>query len=285
VRDSQPWGSGRSGSQTGRDGFSPPPGWTPAHRALRLIMAAGIIGAVVCIVLAGITLVTAFRGRAVRDRAASGPARRAPVAVPEGPSQPAQAGIEVRTALALAGHPALTGRATAPVSPATAVHPPPSPWANARQMGQGRMIASYRGTGPAMRGPFHPGASGAWGILWKYACAPHHLGRLVVLAKHGGRYDDVEVNSSGSAGMGVAVNFTGHGSHSLEIISRCRWAIQIVVPQPGTHARQGKGHRHGHHGHAYRHHWHHGHRHHGHGRHGPGAHAPGRGHVSRRSGA
>jgi hypothetical protein len=199
-------------------------------------MAIGTGGAVVCLVLAGLSLMNAVRGPAGTGR----PGLAAP-GIAEPPARsPADGGPISREASAVpVSHSVLAGGATPRVSPAAkAAHPLPMAWAMAQQLIGGRTVARYRGTGSGVRGRFRPGRAGTWGVLWSYVCR-RHRGRLVIEEEHHGRFHDVEVSSAGAGGMGMAWDVADPGRHSLKIISSCRWTASIVLPRAPSRARAG----------------------------------------------
>ena len=165
------------------------------HRPLRLIMAAAITGAGLCLVLAMITLVVAI--------GSGGPA-----------------------AVATAGYGTARRGAPEHVWRPTGHDPGSSAAAEGRQPGS--VIAAYRGTGPARRGGFLVPAPGVWGLLWSFSC---RSGRGTFAVTEAGTGQALVVRAAGPVGRGLLWDTHDAGHQGLVIRTACSWAVKVVLPR------------------------------------------------------
>ncbi len=170
------------------------------HGVIRLVMAAGSVAVVFCLVLALVALVASLD---------SGP-RLAGVASTR----------TLSTATAPAREPA-AGR-TGPGSS--------RPGGGHRAPGS-RVIARYHGAGPATMGPFRVTRPGTFGVAWSYACRGRRPGNFSVGETGGGPDGALDVSVSGPGGHGISWVPRDPGLHALVVVSDCRWTIRVVLPR------------------------------------------------------
>ena len=174
-------------------GRPPVPG---PHRALRLVIAAGIAAAGLCLVIGLTALVVKIGGR-------TGPGQ--PIAVPEA------------------------------IDPSGSHDRLPLPMAPRGQdeSHQLKTVHLYRGPGRGRRGrrgPFRIGRPGTWGLSWAFSCGTDHNGQFIATGHSPVTGTDIAVAASGPSGHGITWASSDPGRHVLTVNSRCTWTIRVVLP-------------------------------------------------------
>ena len=163
----------------------------PYQRALRLLMAAGITAAGLCLVIGAVALVAAAGGR-------SGDATVTPAAH-QSPAQPSV----LLDPVARDRHGAHGAIAMRPVP-----------------------LLGRTGRESEITGRFRVGGTGTWQLSWSYdGCRG---GRGAAFAVTDGSAAGLAVAGSGSAGHGVSRSRAEPGWHHLIIRSRCAWTIRVT---------------------------------------------------------
>jgi hypothetical protein len=168
---------------------------------VRLVLAAGVAGAGVCLIL-GMTVLAA-------TVATSGPGSSDPDAV---------------------------GRAIRPVSDESAPsapRQPPDGTGTGRHHAAppaGRSIAYFYGASQPARAHFRITTPGTWGLMWAFRCQGRTTGHLLVTERASATSDGVVIDASGRTGDGTTWAIRDPGGHSLAIVSDCPWSIRIALP-------------------------------------------------------
>ena len=178
---------------------SSPPG---IHRGVRLVLAAGVAAAGVCLILGmtvlAATVATSGSGSADSDAA---------------------------------------GRTIQPVSdesaPAAPRHGPGGTGTHRRHAAPpltGRTIAYFYGANRPARAHFRIATPGSWGLMWAFRCQGRTTGHLLVTERASTASDNIVIDASGRTGDGTAWAIRDPGGHSLAIFSDCPWSIRIALP-------------------------------------------------------
>ncbi len=176
---------------------------TPAarqrHRALRLAIVIGLAATGFCLVLGLTGMVVALGGSAPPARSNS----------------------------TLAGN---SGPASVDSRPATGA-PAASGNGSARRYLIGTTVARYHGSGVGKRNKFTIDPPGIWGISWKFSCPRSPAGSFTIRAGDDNTANTVQLSAADRKGHGVSWQSRDAGSHSLVVITKCQWAIKIVLPK------------------------------------------------------
>ena len=170
------------------------PNLTGLQRVVRLVIAAGVAAAGVCLVLAMTALAVTL------GSTRSGPA--------DSPVRASQTGDSSDRA---PGGPDATGGA-------------------GRQRAD-QTVAVLRGTGQPAHGAFLISYPGTWGLAWAFRCPAGRSGSLVVAESAGATRDHIDIDASGRAGHGITWDAHDPGRHSLAITSSCAWTVRVVLPR------------------------------------------------------
>ncbi len=172
------------------------------RRGVRLVLAAGVAAAGVCLIL-GMTMLAATVGTSGSGSADSDAASRVirPVSDESAPAAPRQA----------------------PGGTSTRRHDAAPPLA-------GRTIAYFYGASRPARAHLRIATPGSWGLMWAFRCQGRMTGHLLVTERANTAGDGIVIEASGRTGDGTTWAVRDPGGHSLAILSDCPWSIRIALP-------------------------------------------------------
>jgi len=166
------------------------PRQTPAHRALRLGVAAATAAAGLGLVIGLLTLVVALGDRR------TGPNRSRTIANSSHTARPL-------------------------------LRQPPGPGGSALRAGA--VLAAYRGAGSARSVKLRVRVPATWGLSWSYRCTATRNGSFTV-RDGAGSSGRLVVATSGPRGQGLSWVARDPGDHQLVVVSDCPWAVKVVRP-------------------------------------------------------
>lgn len=186
------------------------PGRIHAHRALRLLAAAGAWAAGLCLVTGSVALVAeaAGPGGPTHVTAAAGIHRL----------RPGSAGRSGRTA----EH----GRALqyGPAQHGPAHHGPAGPSGHSVRL----VEQTFQGVGNQTTALFTVAPRSRWELQWSYNCGRGAAPGRLLIREGGTARDGISVAASGTAGQGSTWTYATTAAHYLVVIADCGWTIRVT---------------------------------------------------------